>query len=66
MTRNLSAYDGMMFIGTLKITKRDRRRPSVKACDRDGKSLGAFTSQKDGMVAINRACERRHRDAADG
>jgi hypothetical protein len=66
VTRNLSAYDGMTFIGTLKITKPARRRPSVKVRDRDGKSLGTFTSQKAGMAAINRTYERRRRDASDG
>jgi hypothetical protein len=61
MTRNISAYDGMTFIGSLKITKRDRRHSIVKVCDRDGKNLGTFTSQKAGIAAINLAFEaRRH------
>jgi hypothetical protein len=59
--RNLAAYDGRTFLGSLKITKRARRCQSVKVRDRDGKNLGIFKSQKVGMAAINRACEARRR-----
>lgn len=55
VTRNLAAYDGRTFLGSLKITKRERRRPIVKVCDRDGKKLGTFKSQKAGLAAISSA-----------
>ena len=59
ITRNLSAYDGRTFMGSLKITKRDRRCPIVKVSDRDGKKLGIFKSQRAGMAAINLDCEAK-------
>jgi hypothetical protein len=64
VTRHLSAYDGRTFIGSLKITRRDRRCPSVKASDRCGKTLGTFTSQKAGMGAISRAYAKQAGPAA--
>jgi hypothetical protein len=57
--RNLAAYNGRRFLGTIEITARKRRAAIVRAKDSAGKKLGKFKSQKAALRAIDAANAKR-------
>lgn len=61
--RDLQRYDGRIFLGSLKVTERQRRGKrtlrTIAAKDARGVNLGSYKNQKSAVASIDLAFEKR-------